>query len=286
MKPRWNSALMAIGFGLLATFACAGEVESVLIVSIDALHPAALNEKTTPTLHALMRPGRYTLDGRSVDPPKTLIAHASMMTGLPPARSGKLDNDWKPSEPRVAKPTLFDDAKRRGFRTAFYYAKTKLGYLVSGAVDEHGLAPDAGIDRVRSFFREGGRRLAFLHVSGLERAGTESGWLSPDYFEELAYIDMALAPLLDEVRSRGTYAIVVTSDHAGHERQHGTSHPDDYRLPLIVASNLDRVPRLPQGVWRVTELRTLVQKMLPGIDANDARLVVCRNEKPASPCPR
>ena len=77
----------------------------------------------------------------------------------------------------------------------------------------------------------------------------------------------------------------------------GASYPgtgssgDGYRLAeqaghAIVASNLDRVPRLPQGAWRVTELRTLVQKMLPDTDANDARLVVCRNEKSASPCPR
>ena len=234
----------------------------MLIVSIDALHPAALSEATTPTLHALMRRGHYTLAGQSVDPPKTLIAHTAMMTGLSPEQSGKQDNDWKTGEPRVAKPTLFDDARLRGYRTAFYYAKSKLGYLVSSAVDEHGLTADAGIDRTRTFFREGGRRMAFLHVSGLEGAGTESGWLSPEYFEELADIDMALAPLLAEVRKRGTYAIVVTSDHAGHQRQHGTRHPEDFKLPLIVASNLDRVPRLPAGTWHLTGLRELVRKML------------------------
>lgn len=31
-----------------------GEVETVLLVSIDALHPAALSEKTSPTLVRLM----------------------------------------------------------------------------------------------------------------------------------------------------------------------------------------------------------------------------------------
>jgi len=253
--------LLCLGL-LYGATAWAGDAESVLIVSIDALHPAALSGKASPTLHALMRPGRYTLNGRSVDPPKTLIAHTAMVTGLTPAQSGKRDNDWQPAEPRVAQPTLFDDAKRRGYRTAFYYAKLKLGYLVSDAVDEHGLEPDAGIDRVRAFFRKDGRRLAFLHVSGLEQAGTESGWLSPDYFEELGYIDMALAPLFEEVRKRGNYVIVVTSDHAGHERQHGTDHPDDFKLPLIVATNLDRVPQLPKGVWLVTGLRELVRKML------------------------
>jgi len=240
----------------------AGDAASVLVVSIDALHPTALSEKTSPALYALMQPGRFTLEGRSVDPPKTLIAHTAMLTGLPPGQNGKQDNDWQPVALRVTKPTLFDDAKRQGYRTAFYYAKPKLGYLVSGAVDEHRLAPDDGIERVAAFFRQGGRRMAFLHVSGLERAGVESGWLSPDYLEELAYIDMALAPLLEQVRQRGAHAIIVTSDHAGHERQHGTPHPEDFRLPLIVATNLARVPLLPKRIWNITELRELVRGML------------------------
>jgi len=40
---------------LAAAPAFAYEVETVLMVSIDALHPAALSERTSPTLHNLMR---------------------------------------------------------------------------------------------------------------------------------------------------------------------------------------------------------------------------------------
>jgi predicted AlkP superfamily pyrophosphatase or phosphodiesterase len=249
-------------FGLLfAVPGFARDVESVLIVSIDALHPDALSETISPTLHALMRPGRYTLEGKSVDPPKTLIAHTAMMTGLAPEENGKTDNDWKPGMPPVARATLFDDAKRHGFRTAFYYAKPKLGYLVSKAVDEHALARDDGIDQAHAFFRKGGKRFAFLHVSGLEDAGTNHGWLSPEYLDELSYIDMALAPLFEAVSKRGAYFIIVTSDHAGHNRLHGSSHPDDYKLPLIIAGERD-LPPLPSGAYLITGLRGIVQQIL------------------------
>ncbi len=247
--------LLAISIG------SAGAADSVLVISIDALHPAALSAKTSPTLQALMHSGRYTLKGRSVDPPKTLIAHTAMLTGLSPALNGKRDNDWQTGEPHVAKPTLFDDAKRLGYQTAYYYAKPKLGYLVSAAVDEHGLDPAGGVAQVRDFFRAEGKRFAFLHVSGLEWAGVDSGWLSQAYLGELSDIDAALAPLIDEVSRRGSYAIVVTSDHAGHERQHGTRHPEDYKLPLIVAGNRAQLPRLPKGNWSVVELRALVQHL-------------------------
>jgi predicted AlkP superfamily pyrophosphatase or phosphodiesterase len=254
-------ALLGLGL-LLAVPGWAQDVDTVLIVSIDALHPDALSARTAPTLHAFIRPGYYTLAGRSVDPPKTLIAHTAMLTGLEPGASGKQDNDWKPGEPRVATSTLFDDAHRDGYRTAFYYSKPKLGYLASNAVDEQALARDDGIDRTRAFFRQGGRRFAFLHLSGLEYAGTESGWLSPEYLDELSYIDMALAPLLADVARRGRHLIVVTSDHAGHDRLHGTHHPDDYRLPLIVATDVPCDLVQPSGPFRITALRGMVQTLM------------------------
>jgi predicted AlkP superfamily pyrophosphatase or phosphodiesterase len=260
-----SSVMMKIGIlclgVMIALPAFAGEVETVLIVSIDALHPDALSKKTSPTLHALMRSGRYTLAGKSVDPPKTLIAHTAMMTGLTPEESGKRDNDWKPGMPQVARATLFDDAKRRGSRTAFFYAKQKLGYLLNDAVDEHALASDDGIDLARAFLGKSGRRFVFLHVSGLEYAGTEFGWLSPEYLEELTYIDSALAPLLNDAGKRGAYLVVVTSDHAGHDRQHGTSHPDDFKLPLIIASDRG-LPPLSAGAFRLTELKDMVKQIV------------------------
>lgn len=246
---------------LFAAPAWAYEVETVLIVSIDALHPAALSEKTSPTLHNLMRSGRYTLEGRSVTPPLTLIAHTSMMTGLSPKESGKQDNDWKPGMPQVTRETMLDVAKRRGFQTAYFYAKPKLGYLISTSVDEHALARDDGVDRARAFVNKAGRRFVFLHISGLEDAGTESGWLSADYLDELTHIDQTLAPLIEQVANRSPCLIVITSDHAGHDHQHGTSHADDFRLPVIMAAD-QTLPALAPGAFHITSLKRIVENML------------------------
>ena len=72
---------------------------------------------------------------------------------------------------------------------------------------------------------------------------------------------MALASLFETVSKRGVYFIIVTSDHAGHDRQHGTSHPDDYKLPLIIAGERD-LPSLPSGAYLITKLRGVVQQIL------------------------
>ena len=239
----------------------ADEFETVLIVSIDALHPNALSNVTSPTLHNLMRTGRYTLEGKSVTPPLTLIAHTSMMTGLSPQESGKRDNDWEAGMPQVARETVLDVAKQQGFQTAYFYAKSKLGYLISAAVDEHVLARDDGVERASAFVRKPGRRFIFLHISGLEDAGTESGWLSAGYLDELTHIDQTLAPLFAQVSQRDPYLIIVTSDHAGHDRQHGTSHPDDFKLPVIMAADKS-LPALAPGVFSITNLKSIVENML------------------------
>lgn len=258
----------ALSIGLIASATgLAREIDTVLVVSIDALHPDALSEEAAPTLHSLMRAGQFTLRGRSVDPPMTLIAHTAMLTGLSPQASGKRDNDWQPGMPRVAHPTFLDDAKRRGFATAYYFAKPKLGYLVSAAVDEHALAPEDGVERARAFLREPGRRFVFLHVSGLEYVGMRSGWLSPEYLDELSMIDLALAPLLADVRQRGVHILVVTSDHAGHDRLHGTSHPEDYKVPLVVLTGPEQRPLSLSTSYEVTALRGILDELL----GNDGR---------------
>jgi len=248
-------------FLLVATPVLASDLETVLIVSIDALHPAALSQKTSPALDRLMQSGRYTLEGQSVTPPQTLIAHTAMMTGLTPQQSGKQDNDWKPGLPQVTRETVFDLAKQRGFHTAYFYAKPKLGYLINAAVDEHALARDDGIDRAKAFFARPDKRFVFLHISGLEDEGADAGWLSENYLDELTYIDMMLAPLLDDVAKRGRYLVLVTSDHAGHERQHGTLHPDDFKLPLIMSASYP-LPPLAPGVFPITELKRLLHNTL------------------------
>ena len=44
-----------------------------------------------------------------------------------------------------------------------------------------------------AFLRAPGRRFVFLHISGLEYAGSRSGWLSEDYLDTLSSIDLALS---------------------------------------------------------------------------------------------
>lgn len=244
--------------------AAAEPLRNVLVVSIDALHPDAPGPEASPAIADLMRRGAFTRGGRSADPPLTLIAHAAMFTGLAPKKNGKTDNGWQPGMPTVANPTFFDAAKDLGFQTGYFYSKEKLGYLINDAVDVHRLSKEFAVDDAFQFFQTPGRHFAFLHVSGLDYAGPASGWLSAAYMEELGFIDAALGPLFALVMEAGNYLIVVTSDHAGHGRIHGSDHPEDARLPLVLASDRRDVTLFQDIRYSVVDLKPILSKLSGG----------------------
>lgn len=251
-----------------AAFAGAAALKNVVIISIDALHPSALRPKTTPTIYRVMTEGTYTLEGRSTDPPKTLIAHSATFTGVGPDRGGHASNQWQPGEPTINRPTIFDSAKAKGFSTGYFYSKEKLGYLVNPAVDIHRWAPEDAVYQAELVVAKPGRHFVFLHVSGLDQAGPEYGWLSQEYLEELSYIDDYLAPLIQSLVEQKNYLLIITSDHAGHDKIHGSGHPEDFRLPFVIHSDRISFKSIQKSKYEVTDLKGIVEKILQQPEAS------------------
>ena len=260
MLKKVLAQIVIIFFGAVASNAAS--LQNVVIISIDALHPAALNAGTTPTLYGEMRQGAYTLDGQSTNPPQTLISHTAMFTGLGSDKSGKSDNQWQPGEPTIARQTIFNSAKQNGFQTGFYYSKQKLGYLVNAAVDVYRWSREDAIDLAEAFVGKPGRHFVFLHVSGLDFVGPEYGWLSSEYMEELSYIDEYLTPLIISVKEQKNYLIIITSDHGGHDKIHGSQHPDDFRLPFVINSDRMEFKSIRNRKYFVVDLKDILNRIL------------------------
>jgi predicted AlkP superfamily pyrophosphatase or phosphodiesterase len=260
MLKKILTPIAIVFFGAVASNAAS--LQNVVIISIDALHPAALNAGLTPTIYGEMLQGAYTLEGQSTNPPLTLISHTAMFTGLGPDKSGKSDNQWQPGEPTIVRQTIFNSAKQNGFQTGFYYSKQKLGYLVNEAVDVHRWSRDDAIDLAEAFIRKPGRHFVFLHVSGLDYVGPEHGWLSAEYMEELSYIDEYLISLIRLVKEQKNYVIIITSDHGGHDKIHGSQHPDDFRLPFVIRSDRMKFESIRNSKYFVTDLKAILNRIL------------------------
>ena len=101
-------------------------VRRVVVVSVDGLRPDALSAARTPTISRLWKRGAYSFRAQTIFPPKTVPAHASMLTGLTPKRHGMVKSKWKPGQATIAVDTVFTLAHAHGLKTAMVVAKLKL----------------------------------------------------------------------------------------------------------------------------------------------------------------
>ena len=220
--------------------------QHVLLVSIDGLRPDAIAEYRAPTLSRLVKEGSYTLAATTILPSKTLPSHTSMLTGEPPDRHGVLWNTAFEDAPGTLKiPTVFGQARDHGYRTAAFFSKAKFSHLqVPGTLD-YSQAPGGWFGRwsaaetitaVEKHLATARPNLLFVHMPDPDNAGHAHGWMSAEYGRGVLAADKAVERLLkaaDTAYGTGQYTIIVTADHGGHGKDHGTDDPFDIHIPWI-----------------------------------------------------
>ena len=228
-------------FVLLAP-ASAAPAKHVLLISIDGLRPDAMVQGDTPALKALMKRGSWSLKARTTLPSVTLTSHTSMMTGVPPAKHQVLWNEWIPEKGPIKTQTIFDVAKAAGLTTAMFAGKEKFRhFVVPGRFDDFGI-PDypckAVADAAAHVIDEKAPSLMMVHLAEPDGAGHAIGWMTPAYFKAIANADRAVAHLveaLEEAEIADETAIIVSADHGGHDRTHGSASAEDMTIPWIAA---------------------------------------------------
>ena len=251
--------IISLAFSM-SLFAASG---SVIVISIDALHPDAIKIANPANIGKLMSRGVFTLNGKSVTPPKTLVSHTAMVIGKKPEESGYVSNTWNKGDKTVQGDTVFHDAKKAGYKTYFVYSKKKLGFLENPALDRSIFSKEDPVADVEKIIgKEKDPFFIFLHISGLDDIGPKYGWLSKEYLEEFLLIDEDLKNIIDYFINRSDTTIIITSDHAGHDKEHGTDHPEDYKLPLIIYSKTTNFDYIKYSQYISYQLRDIVNKAI------------------------
>lgn len=224
----------------------AGVTRNVVLVSVDGLRPDAIGEFATPTLQRLMREGSYSLTARTIMPSRTLPSHTSMLSGEPPEDHGIFWNNVLTAKTDiVAFPTIFSVAREHGYQTAAFFSKSKFEPLQRPGTLDYSQAPGGWFGRwssdrtmadVRSYLAKQRPNVLFVHLSDPDRAGHSSGWMSGAYGRAVEDADTALGALVeaaDAAYGTGHYSLLVTANHGGHGRDHGTDDPLDVTIPWI-----------------------------------------------------
>lgn len=223
------------------------QIERAVLISIDGARPDVLLRAKTPNLRKLIESGSYSFWAKTVPAAVTLPSHASMMTGVLPERHGITFNgrqkDAEVARPKV--PTLFEIAMRYGMTTAVIAGKSKFDTFAQvGRVGKSWTksAKDADVARAAVEMIEDYRPdVMLIHFPGADGAGHAAGWGSPEQVAALENIDAQLGKVvaaIDDAGLREETVILVTSDHGGAGRGHGTSSgglasPDDPRSQHI-----------------------------------------------------
>ena len=212
-------------------------MNKVILISIDGMRPDGFLTCGNPFSRTMMNLGSYTLTGRTVFPSVTLPCHMSMFHSVPPERHGITTNLYIP----MARPLngLFEQIKLYGGISAMYYGWEPLrdisrpgslkyaGYLNAYTEDAtDGSLTDQALERIARSKPD----FVFLYmVETDEKGGHDGGWMSEKY---LRYISAALDNVKRVYEACGQeYTIIVTADHGGHDRTHGTDMPEDMTIP-------------------------------------------------------
>jgi predicted AlkP superfamily pyrophosphatase or phosphodiesterase len=240
----------------------------VIVVSIDGLRPDAIEKFGAVTMQRLMKTGSYTLDARTISLSKTLPSHTSMLTGELAEEHGIVWNsNQTDTHGTIEIPTVFAVARKHGFHTAAFFSKTKFNHLESEGSLDHSQAPDGrrpwSADRtvsdVEQYLKIRKPSLMFVHIGEPDYAGHAVGWMSWLYAAAVRNADQGLERILKAADDAfgSDFTIIVTADHGGHGRNHGSEALEDVTIPWIAyGRGVQGGTKLPSGIRTVDTAAT------------------------------
>jgi hypothetical protein len=209
----------------------------VVVISLDGLRPDAITPALSG-LHRLYLEGATPHFARTIDKSATLPSHASMVSGVDPEAHGLNFNAYRPSNGNIESPTIFSLVRNAGLPTAMFVGKSKLKHLLGRPGDAEfkmaGMFCEKLLRQALPHLQQAERGLLFLHFADPDSAGHRSGWMTETYLDAVRNVDRCLSKVIDTIEDGGRAdrtLLIVTADHGGHNRSHGTRLDVDARIP-------------------------------------------------------
>ena len=207
----------------------------VALISIDGLRADAVSAENTPNIWGLVARGAYSFSAQTIFPSNTLPGHASMLTGVEPTVHGITFDEYQDAF-QFSTPTALSLVHAAGKRSVMVVGKDKFRQLVgTGIVDSYTESKYGDEDIVNEAITRIplGFDLLFVHLPQVDQVGHYAGWMSTAYLEQVKAADAAFGRLATYLPLGTT--ILVTSDHGGAQKVHGTTAKTDLTIPWIIA---------------------------------------------------
>lgn len=232
----------------------------VILILVDGLRPDLLLNCGNEYVKTLLETTAYSLNVRTVMPSVTLPCHMSLFHSVDPGRHGVTTNTFTPQVRPIA--GLDRKIKDGGKRSAHFFTWEELRDLHRPdeveKVDfiniheyfqdkETGVLLDSVItDRALEYICHRKPDFNFIYLGLCDGAGHRDGWGSE---LQRMVIDNAVDSMKKVIETAPEeYDIIITADHGGHDRSHGTEMPEDMTIPLIIKSPLYPVGKMEKNI--------------------------------------
>ena len=222
-----------------------------IIILVDGMRPDALPVCGNAFCSEFLSAGAVQLPGRSVMPSVTLPCHISLFHSVPPTRHGTLTNTYA-QQVRPVK-SLFEVLHNAGKTCSMFcnweplrdislpgHKCFSLFMSLHDFEDTDRKLTDAALAHIAAEQPD----CVFLYLGETDEAGHAEGWLSEFYLKTLSKAWDCIRRVAGA--TAGEYDLIVTADHGGHDRMHGTETDEDMNIPIFVRT-ADGAP-LREGV--------------------------------------
>ena len=210
----------------------------VLLILVDGMRPDAIAHISQ--VQRFKEQATYTMEAQTVLPSVTLPCHVSLFHSVTPQRHGTTTNVYMPQVRPIQ--GLFEVLSQQKKTCAMFYNWEQLrdvsrpGSLThsccySGYRLGHKEACDATVEAAIQYLNQNDTDFTFLYFCYPDEMGHKYGWMTPEYQnaleESFANIEKVLNSLNDE------YTVLITADHGGHDRTHGSDMKEDITIPIF-----------------------------------------------------
>lgn len=225
----------------------------VVLIGLDGWAAHDLDKAhDIPNLRSLFEGGACSMHKRSVIPSSSGVNWASMFMGTGPEMHGY--TTWSSKTPEVPSiatnengifPTIFSVIReqRPDAETGCTFEWDGIKYVIDTLSISHveyfkegwkNVEENCGVivqyiqDKKPTFFAP--------CFDGIDGTGHEKGWYTEDYYDYLIRIDRCIGRIIQALKDAGIYddtVIIVTGDHGGHDKGHGSLDIRDMESPLV-----------------------------------------------------
>ena len=213
----------------------------VLLILADGMRPDAIAH--LPQVQALMKKATYCMDADTVMPSATLPCHMSLLHSVLPSRHGTTTNTYAPQVRPVR--GLFEVLKAAKKNSAFFYDWEQLRDLSRPGCLDFSMfqSPNANAmgfraadkilkDAAMEYIKNHDVDFTFLYQVDPDGAGHDYGWMTEEYKESVKTVWQTIDDILNQLPEE--YTVIITADHGGHDRIHGTDCLEDMKIPLFL----------------------------------------------------